>query len=156
MAAMLDNQPKVEPAFKTGPASLGATRRPACSARSRGSSARATTTIWSATWLPALDGVVAKLESGAKVADVGCGHGVSTVMMAQAFPNSQFVGYDFHPSSIEHAQAMPASMASAPIAASRSARRRIIRRSDFDLVAFFDCLHDMGDPAGAAAHVRHP
>ena len=105
MASMLDNQPKVEPAFKTG-AGVAWGDQATClfCAVARFFRPGYHNNLVS-NWLPALDGVVAKLEKGAKVADVGCGHGVSTVMMAKAFPNSQFVGYDFHPSSIEHAQA---------------------------------------------------
>ncbi len=105
-------------------------------------------------WLPALDGVVAKLERGARVADVGCGHGASTILMAQAFPNSTFVGSDYHDGSIEtaHRHAREAGLTArvrfetAPAAAYSG--------TGYDLVTMFDCLHDMGDPAGAARHVR--
>jgi SAM-dependent methyltransferase len=105
-------------------------------------------------WLPALDGVVQKLQRGARVADVGCGHGWSTVLMAKAFPNSQFIGYDFHPSSIEHAQAHARDHDVTSNTRFEVATAKNYPEKDFDLVAFFDCLHDMGDPAGAAAHVR--
>src|SRR5258705_283325 len=105
-------------------------------------------------WLPALDGAIDKLQRGASVADVGCGHGWSTVLMAKAFPNSQFVGYDFHPSSIEHAQAHAAEHGVSANTRFEVATAKEYRGKDFDLVTFFDCLHDMGDPAGAAAHVR--
>jgi len=105
-------------------------------------------------WLPALDGVVKKLERGAKIADVGCGHGWSTVIMAKAFPNSQFIGYDFHPSSIEHATAHAREHGVTANTRFEAAAAKNYQEKDFDLVAFFDCLHDMGDPAGAAAHVR--
>ena len=105
-------------------------------------------------WLPALDGVVEKLERGASVADVGCGHGASTVLMATAFPGSRFRGFDYHDASIETARqrAQAAGLdgsvefATAP-AASYSG-------DGYDLVTMFDCLHDMGDPLGAARHVR--
>lgn len=104
-------------------------------------------------WLPALDGVVAKLERGATVADVGCGHGSSTLVMARAFPNSQFVGFDYHPESIEAAREAARDMGVGAntrfeVADARSFPGR------YDLVTFFDCLHDMGDPVGAATHVR--
>jgi 2-polyprenyl-3-methyl-5-hydroxy-6-metoxy-1,4-benzoquinol methylase len=104
-------------------------------------------------WLPALDGVVAKLRDGARVADVGCGHGWSTVFMAQTFPKSQFIGYDFHSGSIEtakaHAREHKVSNVEFHVGTAKE-----YPGGDFDLVAFFDCLHDMGDPAGAAAHVK--
>jgi SAM-dependent methyltransferase len=105
-------------------------------------------------WLPALDGVTAKLERGARVADVGCGHGWSTVLMAQAFPNSQFIGYDFHPSSIEAASAHAAEHGVAGNCRFEVGTAKDYPGRDFDLVTCFDCLHDMGDPAGAAAHVH--
>jgi 2-polyprenyl-3-methyl-5-hydroxy-6-metoxy-1,4-benzoquinol methylase len=105
-------------------------------------------------WLPALDGMVAKLEQGGRVADVGCGHGISTMLMAKAFPNSEFIGYDFHPSSIEAATAHAAEAGVSANTRFQVASAKDFPGTDFDLVAFFDCLHDMGDPAGAAAHVR--
>lgn len=102
-------------------------------------------------WLPALDGVVSKLTSGGRALDVGCGHGASTVLMAQAFPKSQFVGVDYHAASIDTARAR------ASAAGLRNARFEVADATsyqdrDFDFVAFFDCLHDMADPAGAARH----
>ena len=105
-------------------------------------------------WLPALDGVVAKLERGARVADVGCGHGISTMLMAKAFPKSEFVGYDFHSSSIEAATAHAAENGVSANTRFEVAAAKNYTGKDYDLVTFFDCLHDMGDPAGAAAHVR--
>ena len=103
-------------------------------------------------WLPALDGVVEKLEKGAKVADVGCGHGASTMIMAEAFPNSTFIGYDFHGGSIAHAseQARKSALKNVRF---EEASAKDFPGSDYDLVAFFDCLHDMGDPVGACRHV---
>jgi SAM-dependent methyltransferase len=105
-------------------------------------------------WLPALDGVVGKLQRGARVADVGCGHGASTIVMAQAFPASTFIGSDYHEGSIRTARERAreagvgdrVSFEVAP-AASYSGR-------GYDLVTMFNCLHDMGDPFGAARHVR--
>jgi SAM-dependent methyltransferase len=104
-------------------------------------------------WLPALNGVVEKLQAGARVADVGCGHGWSTVLMAQAFPKSQFFGFDFHPGSIEQARAH-AREHSVENVRFEVGTAKDYTESELDLVAFFDCLHDMGDPTGAAAHVK--
>jgi 2-polyprenyl-3-methyl-5-hydroxy-6-metoxy-1,4-benzoquinol methylase len=103
-------------------------------------------------WLPALDGMVDKLQRGATVADVGCGHGASTIVMARAFPNAQFIGFDYHAPSVE------AATQAARKAGVTNARFEVAHAKNFpgrfDLVAFFDCLHDMGDPIGAASHVR--
>jgi SAM-dependent methyltransferase len=105
-------------------------------------------------WLPALDGVVAKLEAGAHVADVGCGHGASTIIMAQAYPNSTFVGYDNHDASILHARKAAADAGVADRVTFEVAPAQSYPGTGYDLVCFFDCLHDMGDPDGAAKHVR--
>ena len=105
-------------------------------------------------WIPALDGVEAKLRAGAKVADVGCGHGASTVLMAQAYPKSQFVGFDYHAPSIEHAWKKALHAGVQDRVGFQIAWAKGFPGKGYDLVAFFDCLHDMGDPAGAAAHVR--
>ncbi|MDT5028275.1 MAG: hypothetical protein QOE61_4701 [Micromonosporaceae bacterium] len=104
-------------------------------------------------WLPALDGVVSKLESGAKVADVGCGHGASTILMATTYPNSEFVGYDYHAESIDVA-AEKAAAAGASNARFEVADAVGYEEKGFDLIAFFDCLHDMGDPVGVSRHAR--
>lgn len=105
-------------------------------------------------WLPALDGVVAKLEAGAKVADIGCGHGASTVIMAQAFPNSTFHGFDFHGPSIEVARKRAHEGGVQHRVSFGKASAKDYAERNFDLVCFFDCLHDMGDPTGAARHAR--
>ena len=105
-------------------------------------------------WLPALEGVVAKLEAGARVADVGCGHGASTIIMAQAYPNSTFVGYDNHDASIVHARKAAAEAGVADRVTFEVAPAQSYPGTGYDLVCFFDCLHDMGDPDGAAKHVR--
>jgi len=105
-------------------------------------------------WIPALDGVQAKLEAGARVADVGCGHGASTVLLARAFPNSRFVGYDNHGESIETARqrARAAGVAERTHFSTESAQD--FPGVGYDLIACFDSFHDMGDPLGAAQHVR--
>jgi 2-polyprenyl-3-methyl-5-hydroxy-6-metoxy-1,4-benzoquinol methylase len=105
-------------------------------------------------WLPALDGVVAKLERGALVADVGCGYGASTILMAQAFPNSTFVGSDYHGGSIETARRHAKEAGVDDRVRFETAPAAAYGGTGFDLVTMFDCLHDMGDPAGAARHVR--
>ncbi|MFO1215109.1 MAG: class I SAM-dependent methyltransferase [Burkholderiaceae bacterium] len=101
-------------------------------------------------WLPALDGVVPRLEAGAKVADVGCGHGASTIVMAQAYPKSRFHGFDFHAASIEQAQRRADAAGVGGRVDFGCATASGFPGSDYDLVCFFDCLHDMGDPVGAA------
>jgi SAM-dependent methyltransferase len=103
-------------------------------------------------WLPALDGVVAKLERGAKVADIGCGHGASTILMAEAFPNSRFTGSDYHQASIETARRRAAALGDRVTFEVAAADQ--FSGSGYDLVTTFDALHDMGDPVGAARHVR--
>ena len=106
-----------------------------------------------AEWIPALDGVQEKLERGAKVADVGCGHGASTIIMAEAFPNSEFFGFDYHAPSIEraHEAAKEAGVDDRTTFATDAAKE--YPGHGYDLVCVFDCLHDMGDPAGASRHV---
>lgn len=103
-------------------------------------------------WLPALDGVVAKLEAGASVADVGCGHGHSTLIMAEAFPESRFVGFDAHDASIAAARRNAEEADVAARVRFETATAKGFPGSGYDLVCFFDCLHDMGDPVGAASH----
>ncbi|MGP3789322.1 class I SAM-dependent methyltransferase [Pseudomonas sp. B392_1p] len=105
-----------------------------------------------AEWLPALDGVMDKLNAGAKVADIGCGHGASTVIMAQAFPASQFIGFDYHAPSIETATQRAEEAGVAERATFRQATAKDFPDNDYDLICYFDCLHDMGDPVGAAQH----
>jgi 2-polyprenyl-3-methyl-5-hydroxy-6-metoxy-1,4-benzoquinol methylase len=105
-------------------------------------------------WLPSLDGVVAKLERGARVADVGCGLGSSTIIMAKAFPKSQFIGFDYHTESIEWARNEAVTANVTDNTDFEVATAKAYRGKDYDLVTFFDCLHDMGDPVGAGRHVR--
>jgi SAM-dependent methyltransferase len=104
-------------------------------------------------WIPALDGVEAKLKAGGRVADVGCGLGTSTILMAQAYPKSNFVGFDYHPESIELAREAAMKAAVSDRVEFQVAKAKEYPGKDYDFVAFFDCLHDMGDPEGAARHV---
>ena len=106
------------------------------------------------TWIPSLQDTKAKLEAGARVADVGCGKGASTLLMAKAFPNSQFFGFDYHDKSIEAAQEFARRDGVADRVRFEIAKAKEFPGGNYDLVAVFDCLHDMGDPIGAAAHVR--
>src|SRR5882762_6142090 len=153
MAAMLDNQPKVQAAFKSGGGVAWGDQAGCmfCAVARFFRPGYRTNLVDQ--WLPALDGVVGKLGAGGTVADVGCGHGLSTVMMAQAFPKSQFIGFDFHEGSIAEARqhAKEHGVANARF---EVAKAKEFPGSGYDLVTYFDCLHDMGDPAGAAAHVR--
>jgi len=105
-------------------------------------------------WIPALDDVEDKLNTGAKVADVGCGLGASTILMAKAFPNSEFIGFDYHDKSIESARKKADEAAVGDRVRFEVAASKAFPGDGYDLVTFFDCLHDMGDPVGAAAHVR--
>jgi SAM-dependent methyltransferase len=105
-------------------------------------------------WIPALDGVEQKLKAGARVADVGCGKGASTLLMAKAYPKSLFFGFDYHDKSIEAANAAAKAAGVADRVVFRVAKAKEFPGKNYDFVAVFDCLHDMGDPIGAAAHVR--
>ena len=106
-------------------------------------------------WVPALEGVAEKLERGATVADVGCGHGASTIIMAQAFPNSRFHGYDYHDESIARAREAAAEADVADRVTFEVASAKEYPGTGYDLVCMFDCLHDMGDPIAAAAHALY-
>jgi ubiquinone/menaquinone biosynthesis C-methylase UbiE len=151
---MMENQALVEPAFRTGKG-VGWGDQSQCLFCATGRFFRpGYHNNLVASWLPSLDGIVQKLERGAAVADVGCGHGFSTVIMAKAFPSSTFVGYDFHPGSVEQAR-----LHAEQHGVTANTRFEVGLASEFpgknlDLVTFFDCLHDMGDPLGAARHVR--
>jgi 2-polyprenyl-3-methyl-5-hydroxy-6-metoxy-1,4-benzoquinol methylase len=106
-------------------------------------------------WIPALDGVEAKLRKGAKVADIGCGLGASTIIMAQAYPNSTFHGFDYHAGSIELAKERARAAGVADRVTFEVAAAKDFPGTGYDLITYFDCLHDMGDPVGAAKHVRN-
>jgi hypothetical protein len=105
-------------------------------------------------WLPALDGVIEKLEAGAHVADVGCGHGASTILMAEAFPASSFVGFDSHEGGIERAREAAAAAGVAERVQFEVAGANAFPGGGYDLVCVFDAFHDLGDPAGAANRIR--
>lgn len=153
-AAMIEGESKVEEAFKTGDGvawgdsagclfcAVGAFFRPGY------------VNNIVQTWLPALDGMADRLHAGAKVADVGCGVGFSTLLMAQAYPNSRFTGYDFHAPSIEQANAHAKAHGVADRVRFETVAAKEIAERGFDLITMFDCLHDMGDPRGCAAHMR--
>jgi 2-polyprenyl-3-methyl-5-hydroxy-6-metoxy-1,4-benzoquinol methylase len=153
-AAMIEGEPKVEAAFRTGEGvtwgdsagclfcAVGAFFRPGY------------VNSLVQQWLPSLDGVVPRLEAGANVADVGCGIGFSTLLMAKAFPNSRFTGYDFHAPSIDQARAHAAAHGVADRVSFETIAAKDIVGGPFDLITMFDCLHDMGDPRGCAAHMR--
>ncbi|MGE3481727.1 MAG: class I SAM-dependent methyltransferase [Gammaproteobacteria bacterium] len=153
-AAYVENQPKVQAAFRHG-GGVGWGDQAGCLFCAV---ARFFRPGYSANilqhWLPALDGVVDKLERGARVADVGCGHGYSTVMMAQAFPNSEFIGYDFHAKSIDEARKHADAHGTGDNVRFEVASAKQFPGGDFDLVTSFDCVHDMGDPVGAARHIH--
>jgi SAM-dependent methyltransferase len=105
-------------------------------------------------WIPALEGVADRLRSGGRVADVGCGHGASTIVMAQAWPKSEFVGYDYHAPSVDTARRRAEAAGVGDRVRFEVAGAKDFPGRGFDLIAFFDCLHDMGDPVGAARHVH--
>ena len=153
-ATMMENQALVEPAFRSG-RGVGWGEQSQCLFCAAGRFFRPGyyNSLVSA-WLPALDGVVDKLERGATVADVGCGHGFSTVIMAKAFPNSTFIGYDFHAGSIEQAQVYARRHGVTKNTRFEVALAGGFPGRDLDLVTCFDCLHDMGDPVGAARQVH--
>jgi SAM-dependent methyltransferase len=105
-------------------------------------------------WIPALEGIEHKLRRGGRVADVGCGHGVSTALIAKAYPQSQVFGFDYHDASIERARRVAAADGVTANTEFATASAKDFPGRDYDLVCFFDCLHDMGDPVGALRHAR--
>jgi len=105
-------------------------------------------------WIPSLKGVEKKLKTGARVADIGCGHGASTLLMAKSYPNTKFIGFDYHEASVKKARVKAKEAGVADRVTFEVASAKDFPGKDYDLVAFFDCLHDMGDPVGAAAHVK--
>ena len=153
-AAMIEAEPKVEEAFRTG-GGVGWGESGGCLFCATGAFFRPgyVNNIVQA-WLPSLDGVLPKLEAGAKVADVGCGVGFSTLLMAEAYPNSRFIGFDFHAPSIAKANEHAEAHGLADRVRFLTAEAKAIGEGDFDLITVFDCLHDMGDPRGCAKHLR--
>lgn len=153
IASMWRDEPKLSEAFKSG-AGVGWHEHEHCLFRGTerffrpGYNAHLVST-----WIPALDGVEAKLKSGARVADVGCGHGASTILMAQAYPASTFVGFDYHEGSIERARAGAVEAGVSDRVQFQIAKAKDYPGSDYDLVCIFDALHDMGDPVGASRHI---
>lgn len=105
-------------------------------------------------WLPALDGVVKKLEQGIRVADIGCGYGHSTIFMAKAFPKSEFFGFDYHRESIDEARQNAINEGVSDRVHFEVATAKTLPNHQYGLICFFDCLHDMGDPVGAARHAK--
>ncbi|MBZ5669926.1 MAG: methyltransferase domain-containing protein [Acidobacteriia bacterium] len=154
IAAVIKDEPRITEAFRTG---TGVGWHEHCADLYQGTE-RFFRPNYAAnlvsSWIPALNGVEAKLKAGAKVADVGCGHGASTLLMAKSYPKSQFVGFDYHAPSVEHAWKAAEKAGVQDRVGFQVAWAKEFPGKGYDLVAFFDCLHDMGDPAGAAAHVR--
>lgn len=154
LAAMFRDEPKVAAVFKSGKG-LGWHEHDACLFRGTerffrpGYNAHLTTE-----WIPALDGVEDRLKSGARVADVGCGHGASTVLMAKTYPKSKFYGFDYHPASIERAKAAAREAGVEDRIEFQVASAKDFNGGAYDMVAIFDALHDMGDPVGAARNIR--
>jgi len=153
-AAMWRDEPKITQSFRTG-TGLGWHERDPCLFCGTERFFRTTYTHHLVQeWLPALDGVVGKLEQGGLVADVGCGHGASTIIMAKAFPRSRFIGFDYHAASVAAARAAAAQAGVSDRVSFEVASAKEIPAQGFDLVCCFDCLHDMGDPVGAARHLH--
>jgi SAM-dependent methyltransferase len=154
IGSLYKDEPKISEAFRSGKG-VGWHEHSQCLFRGTERFFRAGYSAYLVkSWLPALTGMVSKLERGASVADVGCGHGASTILMAQAFPKSQFVGFDYHGPSIDRAREVANDAGVADRCRFETADSRSFPGRDYDLVAFFDCLHDMGDPVAAAKHVR--
>lgn len=153
-ASMIEGEPKVEEGFRTG-AGVQWGDTAGCLFCSVGSFFRPTyINSIVQEWIPALKGVEDKLKQGAKVADIGCGVGFSTLLMAQAYPNSTFVGFDFHEPSIEEARKHAVEHDFGDRVRFETAVAKDIPERDFDLITVFDCLHDMGDPKGCAEHLH--
>ena len=154
IASMFKDEPKISDAFKSG-RGVGWHEHSPCLFRGTERFFRpgyAANLVQN--WLPALEGVREKLERGVTVADVGCGHGSSTIVMAKAFPKSKFIGFDYHAPSVERARQAAREAGVESQCTFEIASAKTYPGAGFDLVTFFDCLHDMGDPVGASRHVR--
>lgn len=152
VASVIMDEPKITEAFRTGNGVGWGDRHPCLFCGTAKFFRPGYRVNLTSSWLPALEGVEEKLKAGARVADVGCGHGHSTLIMAEAFPRTQFVGFDIHGPSIEEARRL-ADQAGLRNVTFEVATAKTYPGSGYDLVTFFDCLHDMGDPVGAAGHV---
>ncbi|MBU2929722.1 class I SAM-dependent methyltransferase [Winogradskyella psychrotolerans] len=153
ISSVYHDEPKIEKAFKTGEGVSWGDHNSClfCGTEKFFSPSYEGNLI--SNWIPALDGVVQKLEKGAKVADIGCGHAASTIIMAKAFPNSTFIGFDFHAASVEQAK-VRAKAAGVANVSFEVALAKDFPGKDYDFITFFDCLHDMGDPVGACSHAK--
>jgi len=147
------DEPKIEKAFKTGEGVSWGDHNKCLFCGTEKFFSPSYEDNLTSNWITSLDGVEEKLQRGAKVADIGCGHAASTIIMAKAYPNSTFIGFDFHDKSIEQAK-MRAKDANVKNISFQVATAKDFPGSDYDFVTFFDCLHDMGDPVGACAHVK--
>jgi SAM-dependent methyltransferase len=150
--AMMNAQPKIAEAFKNGGGLLWGDNDPDLFVGTEKFFRPGYNAHLIESWIPAMTGAEDKLKTGAKVADVGCGHGASTIIMAKAYPNSEFFGFDNHAASIENARAKAAAEGVADRVHFETASADDYPNKGYDLVCFFDCLHDMGDPHGATKH----
>ena len=150
--AMMNAQPRISDAFKTGGGMLWGEHDADLFVGTEKFFRPGYTAHLVNEWIPAMSGIQAKLEAGAAVADVGCGHGASTIILAKAFPKSQFYGYDNHEASIANARAKADAAGVADRVHFEAASANDYPNKSYDLICFFDCLHDMGDPHGAIAH----
>jgi 2-polyprenyl-3-methyl-5-hydroxy-6-metoxy-1,4-benzoquinol methylase len=151
-ATFQQNEPQVREAFKTGAGIPWGEQIPCLSCAVARFFRPGYQNNLVQSWLPALSGMVEKLQQGASVADIGCGHGITTAIMAQAFPNSEFVGFDFHQPSIDVARAHATAHGLSNIRFEVSLAKELA--GHYDLITIFDCLHDMGDPVGAMQHIH--
>jgi SAM-dependent methyltransferase len=150
--AMLNAQERIQDSFKNGGGMLWGEHDPDLFVGTEKFFRPGYTAHLIGSWIPSLTGIDEKLKAGAKVADVGCGHGASTIIMAEAYPDSKFYGFDNHPASIEKARQRAAAAGLSDRVTFEVASADSFPNNSYDLICFFDCLHDMGDPRGAAKH----